>query len=538
MEVAIEVSPSENYYRLADEVELRHVIGKRKYLFVYEFQLQDQRMHIENPIYVVPNQFPFVFRLERNYVQDNSNSEQLNTIIRQLNSIQRAQIVRSLIPKKIIFSNLSKKLRGEIEEETGHLCFKIVNPITGQELSSSSHSIVIPKTVSAATFSSTVDIEQFNSKNPTNRVSLTSNLNLVEFKFSLRQQTKNQRYVLYFRQPKAVKKNDLFYCFIKVKSDVHFKLYFIPQFGRSEEGKKATRELELSKVLVTVGPENLQSKPVISNGSFLSSVRRAKNSVCESNYRYNMLVSHPTEPRSGSRDTPASFARLQQAQNQLLPTLGRQSQDLVLQNKQRFFEMDKPDFGLRAIHSSLLHKLLRGVGSAKQRPLAEPASHETPLEMEELAVDTETHRSHLLLSEECLETGFAEEAHNPTRIREADFSGENIHTPFAQRIASRPTTLGRKGKTRSNLPPASKEADQNRRSELEAPETIEEHMPRGASNSLAPQNVTTETREHPPTEKSRHERERTARAATFPPEADRYSTPSLRKPSLGESSDL
>ena len=440
--------------------------------------------------------------------------EKLNVIIKQLNSIQRAQIVRSLIPKKIVFSNLSKSLREQIEMETGQISFRVFNPITGQELSASNHTFLMPNSILKASFSTMIDIERFNLKNPANRVSLGSNLNLVEFKIFFQKQVKKQKYILYFRHPRAVKKSDLFYCFIKMRSDVCFKLYFVPQFFRPEEGGKDPKEFELSKVQVNVGSENNRSKPLVSNGSFISAIRRAKNSVHESNYRYNILIAPSPKENSDTSNALARFPRLQKAQGKLLPAHDHQGQVPDPRKEQHLYEISKPEPDPPIIHSSLFQTQHSPDFSAKLRPLAESGAHEVPFSLEEQAFERRKQQPTLLISgDACFQTGFVEEVERPRSTRGEEFSGKYFLNKYAQHISQWPTILRRNEIDRVNKNSISEEPIKHHKREFKATGIAVDKNPRGAEKSLKIQNVMTENQQESSSEKSRFEKECASRAA-------------------------
>lgn len=281
-------------YQILGHFEMKESLKRlRKYLIakflqeVYEIVKSTNKM-----CYLVPYQFPFIFRADWTILRDKTQLEDLHSVFKQLNTFRRIQIVRSLIPKKVIFPSITKVAQVEkSDSEKCQLVMTFLHPLTSSEI----NRLVFDfeATQQENLLVSSLDLVAKSYQLPERNLGLPSNCNIIELKVSTKSKQKTQKCILYFREVKTIKKSDLFYCFIKMNSNMTIKLYFIPtpNIQRNDEfGRMSSFFLTIAKIQVSMGLKDPEADTLqLYSDSYYSTVARFKSHASENNYRYNML---------------------------------------------------------------------------------------------------------------------------------------------------------------------------------------------------------------------------------------------------------
>lgn len=252
-------------------------------------------------LYIVPRRFPFCFIIDSIDFETNFEKSKLHTVLKRLNTLKRIQMVRSLIPKKIIFSNM-QNLKG-VPCGSGTVQLGIYHPLTGRKIASTSvveFQLVVVRGVQIAS----IDLAGNPSRKEISQMGLNLQFscNLFQIDISFADFTKSQSFVIFFKDIYSLSPTDLFYSTIKLNSQLTLKLYFTTYAKPgskilSEQLMQSYPPFELVKLQLELGSRgDPQPSSLTAKGSFLSSVHRAKRSSTSDNLRYN--ISLPAKPQA------------------------------------------------------------------------------------------------------------------------------------------------------------------------------------------------------------------------------------------------
>ena len=201
----------------------------------------------------------------------------------QAGLLRRIQIVRSLVSRRIITSNLREMQ--DRSRFTGKVTIKQSDPLSGNELVVSENELRFCSTEEG--FVAVVDFEQQQATGQERVHELQASLSHFQFEVEFLNRCRSQRGLLYYRPLRKARKSDLYYCFMSISNSLVLKLYFSP----SDRKSRADASLVLSSIQA-VSSERILSTCRMRNPSFSETVGRAnKASVHESNYRFNVLAS-------------------------------------------------------------------------------------------------------------------------------------------------------------------------------------------------------------------------------------------------------
>lgn len=282
-------------YTIATLEELHRLIQKKKYQMVLSQneQSQSDQDRASQSVYLVPHKFPFIFTVSSQDLGSEYRYARLTDIFRKINTFRRVQLVRSSIPRKIIFTNLANH-NGE-SMGLGKLKIALHNPLSDR-LVWSSRNFDFEFLHNRKLQCAIIDLEERSRGADDRRITLGTNCTVLELSIAFAQYSKTQRFVLFFKPFNTIKAGDLFYCLVKLNSTLTLKLYFLP------EGPPASSEsyqliphkvlFTLSKIQIETGnPQKEES--LVSKGSFISAVRRAQQQASSSNYRINVVRPDP-----------------------------------------------------------------------------------------------------------------------------------------------------------------------------------------------------------------------------------------------------
>lgn len=275
-------------FRFMDEEELETFTRDHKFLqTASDFgEVGPQPAEKKEKLFVVPNQFPFIFRI-LDSVFARSSIEPIQKTLKKLNTLRRIQITRSLVSRRIIYSNM-QACQGQIRY-TGRIKINQSDPLSGNVLMVTENRLNFGNIDVEEGFSAVVDFEkpQGAETKPTHK--LRASLSHFQFEVELMNRCRSQKGLLYYRALRKVKKSDLFYCFINISSSLMLKLYFSPH--ADEPGGKSFLLLSAIQVLSldrSLAPCRLR------NPGFSETVGRAKQyGLRGSNYRFNVATEGP-----------------------------------------------------------------------------------------------------------------------------------------------------------------------------------------------------------------------------------------------------
>ena len=246
-------------------------------------------------VYVVPRKFPFCFMIDAMDFEANFEESKLHAVLKKLNTLKRIQMVRSLIPKKIIFSNM-QNLKG-VPCGSGTVQLGLYHPLTGRKIAATpavDFQLVDIRGIQVAS----IDLKTCHGRKEISQqgLNLQFSCNLFQIDISFADFAKTQNFVIFFKDIYSLSPTDLFYSTIKLNSQLTLKLYFITYAKPgskilSEQIMQSYPPFELVKLQLEVGSQNgLQPLSITAKGSFLSSVHRAKRSNTIDNLRYNICL--------------------------------------------------------------------------------------------------------------------------------------------------------------------------------------------------------------------------------------------------------
>ncbi len=252
-------------------------------------------------VYIVPRRFPFCFIIDTMDFETNFEKFKLHAVFKKLNTLKRIQMVRSLIPKKIIFSNM-QNLKG-VPCGSGTVQLGIYHPLTGRKIAATSaveFQLVAIRGIQIAS----IDLAATPSRKETSQqgLNLQFSCNLFQIDISFADFKKSQNFVIFFKNIYSLSPNDLFYSTIKLNSHLTLKLYFITYAKPgskilSEQIMQSYPPFKLAKLQLELGNRSeLQPSSLTAKGSFLSSVNRAQRSSTSDNFRYNICL--PAKPQA------------------------------------------------------------------------------------------------------------------------------------------------------------------------------------------------------------------------------------------------
>lgn len=180
-------------------------------------------------VFLIPYQFPFIFKITRRRLQAGLGLAALDRTFRSLNTMKRIQVVRSIIPKKTVFTNLQTLNSEPIGE--GCLKISIIDPLSGLELRQSTHRLDLIQAKN--NFCSHVDFEQPDYRResgPLEAILIDSRCKIMFLGLTVNSAYfKSSKFLLFFEELKKPKrKSDLFFCLAKLRAGLVLKLYFTP----------------------------------------------------------------------------------------------------------------------------------------------------------------------------------------------------------------------------------------------------------------------------------------------------------------------
>lgn len=337
--------------------------------------------HPDTEMFILPYQFPFIFKLHSEQLRvlqirfrelslkaespssklhrkqadgvfsPTQEVDWLEARIQKLNTTKRIQVVKSLVPWRIVESNLHK-YKG-LYQGTAQLQISLFNVLTGcREHSLSSHLELLR--IQETSFCSRLllpsdpaclDAPSSSTNSLTNQseLRLHSSCSLIEVTFSYKKLLKTQRFLLCAQNFLRAKRSDTYYCYLVMKNKLTIKLYFLPVFARQEgpsrehspqkrsdekephsPQQRAQLQAQASASLsdsskstprapviayfvacalqVRIGPE-IKDSSSVSKGGFVSSMKKARLSENTQNIRLNVarpagFATHLISPQS------------------------------------------------------------------------------------------------------------------------------------------------------------------------------------------------------------------------------------------------
>lgn len=288
MEASVRARPGLNFI-VATRDELRRLLQKKKYQLVQTQDDQSDPQSQSQPVYLVPHKFPFIFPVLGRDLGSDGRVERLADTIRKINTFRRVQLVRSSIPRKIIFANLASHAGQSVG--LGNIRLTVHHPLSDSLIGASRHDafeIVHNKKLQCAV----IDLEERSRDVEASQVMLNANCSALEISIAFAQYVKTQRFILFFKPFNTIKAADLFYCLIKLNSSLTLKLYFLPDgpltSPESHQLVPHQARFNLSKIQIEIGSQD-KEESLLSKGSFLSAIRRAQQRASDANYRINVV---------------------------------------------------------------------------------------------------------------------------------------------------------------------------------------------------------------------------------------------------------
>ena len=280
-------------FTVVSHEELHRLLQKMKFQMVRSQGSQSDPQD-QSHLYLVPHKFPFIFAVsDRDLLGSDYRVARLADTIRRINTFRRVQLVRSSIPRKIIFNNLANHA-GQLVG-LGKFSITLHHPLSDRMIGSSRHfefELLHNKKLQCAI----IDFDGRSSNRDTSQVTLNTNCSALEICIAFAQYVKTQRFTLFFKPFNTIKASDLFYCLIKLNSSLTLKLYFLPEgpLTSSESHQLIPHKTRfiLSKVQIENGSPD-KDESLLSKGSFISAIRRAQQQTSDSNYRINVLRPDP-----------------------------------------------------------------------------------------------------------------------------------------------------------------------------------------------------------------------------------------------------
>lgn len=294
-------SESEQTYDIAfNEGALNKLKRKKKYTMVVlapDFPDSESRENSRQLAYLVPRKFPFIFQVCADQLENDIDPVLLHAAFQKLNSLKRLLVSKSFIPKKIIYANMEKLCQGR-EARTGCLLsLSVFEPLTGAvKFSRSALPFELFEVQNQKV--AVVDLEVCEEGQP--HALLDSRCNVLEVGVNIGKYARKQRFVVFLLNSWKVKSTELYYCLLKLNSQMLLKIYFEPneleltQPTDGGEGVCQIRSFRLTRVQVEIG-KAAEGLSGLSKGSFLTSINRAKVNCDEANYRMNLLVPHKNQ---------------------------------------------------------------------------------------------------------------------------------------------------------------------------------------------------------------------------------------------------
>ena len=259
-----------------------------------DFPDPESRENSRRLVYLVPRKFPFIFQVCPDQLENGLDPKLLHVAFQKLNSLKRLLVSKSFIPKKIIYSNMDKLCLGR-EVRTGcSLSLSIFEPLSGA-VKFSRPTMPFDLFELHSQKVAVVDLEA--QEDCQLHALLDSRCNVLEVGVNIGKYARKQRFVVFLLNSWKVKSTELYYCLLKLNSQMLLKIYFEPnelelvQPAEGGESLAQIRSFRITRVQVEIGKaaEGLSGLP---KGSFLTSISRARVNCDEANYRMNLLVPH------------------------------------------------------------------------------------------------------------------------------------------------------------------------------------------------------------------------------------------------------
>lgn len=238
----------------------------------------------QEKLFVVPTQFPFIFQILNTHFA-RSSVEEIHSILKKLNTLRRVQIVRSMVSRRIISLNMQSL--HEKANFPGCITITQSDPFSGQILKVTKNQLNFINIAEGC--SALVDFKQQEGADTKQVHELRRKLSLFHFEVELKHLRRSRKGLLYYKNLRKVKKLDLFYCFLKVTSELVLKLYF--SLGCDE-----SRELTflVLSIIQVISAERTFTTCKLRRPGFSETVEKAKlQSSNEVNYRFNVIADNP-----------------------------------------------------------------------------------------------------------------------------------------------------------------------------------------------------------------------------------------------------
>jgi hypothetical protein len=297
-------------FRLATLEELQsQTLSKRYHLVDWSFDSQEaDTSHLEEQVFIVPEQFPFVFKLPRRQYEQRFSPRDLHVVFKQLNTMRRIQLVRSTISLKIINQNI--QLQKGARLGAGTLGITFLDPLTSCTLQATKHNFDLLEIEDSSI--ANIDLGNQTQMNSTAQVGISNKCSLVQFELTFGTFCKAQKCILFYGDFKKIRKSDLFYCFLNLRVDINLKLYFVASSAGTNGSPVLYSLVKIQIVTLSLGLEK-------SCSTLKSSLRRSsKLNQNIQNYRFNVA---PASTRSKGLERSQIFASLISQQSDSLRTI-------------------------------------------------------------------------------------------------------------------------------------------------------------------------------------------------------------------------
>ena len=284
--------PEHTYDIAFSEAVLNKLKRKKKYTLVPDFPDPESRENPRQLAYLIPRKFPFIFQVPADHLENHIDPALLHATFQKLNSLKRLMISKSFIPKKIIYSNMDKIRQGHATRSGCFFSLAVFEPLTGA-LKASRPTMPFDLFEMQSQRVGVVDLEA--GAEGRLQAELDSRCNVLEVEVHIGKYARKQRFVVFLLNSWKVKSTELYYCLLKLNSQMLLKIYFEPnnlelaQPTNGGESLGQVRSFRLTRVQIEIG-KAAEGLSLLSKGSFLCSVNRAKAQFDQGNYRMNVLV--------------------------------------------------------------------------------------------------------------------------------------------------------------------------------------------------------------------------------------------------------
>ena len=258
------------HYRLVDPDDFERLKLKRDKIRIIIHKSiigEGEKILPVKSAFLIPIRFPFAFWLSEDLVETELKREEINQRIRQLNTIKRVKMVKSIISRKLIFAERLISHRKYIQHSISW-SLKTIDLITGQTLNSGEYETYIEQNLKSGSLNA---FSEFDDSCQMKKIlSFSPDCNLIELTVRYGEINKRIRSVVYSlsHQQKSYKSSSMFYFCMKIKSSLTISFYLAPHpvierhphnnFEVNSLTHKPSSNFELLKVIFKV--EKLESQ--------------------------------------------------------------------------------------------------------------------------------------------------------------------------------------------------------------------------------------------------------------------------------------